>query len=112
MAAQNDLPEVQLDLKALYREDVFTDRRAGSGRRRAGRRARERRRQDQVSLVKTLRWRAAVAAVMGLCAACLLVACARAQLGGREPVPGSGPGGKPMRTATETAVGMPPAAPT
>jgi hypothetical protein len=33
MAAQNDLPEVQLDLKALYREDVFTDRRAGSIRR-------------------------------------------------------------------------------
>src|SRR5258708_34005601 len=33
MAAQNDLPEVQLDLKALYREDVFTDRRAGSTRR-------------------------------------------------------------------------------
>ena len=33
MAAQNDLPEVQLDLQALYREDVFTDRRAGSIRR-------------------------------------------------------------------------------
>jgi hypothetical protein len=33
MAAQNDLPEVQLDLKALYREDVFTDRHAGSIRR-------------------------------------------------------------------------------
>jgi hypothetical protein len=33
MAAQNDLPDVQLDLKALYREDVFTDRRAGSIRR-------------------------------------------------------------------------------
>src|SRR6202163_1149198 len=33
MAAQNDLPEVQLDLTALYREDVFTDRRAGSIRR-------------------------------------------------------------------------------
>ena len=33
MAAQNDLPEVQLDSKALYREDVFTDRRAGSIRR-------------------------------------------------------------------------------
>jgi hypothetical protein len=33
MAAQNDLPEVQLDFKALYREDVFTDRRAGSIRR-------------------------------------------------------------------------------
>jgi hypothetical protein len=33
MAVQNDLPEVQLDPKALYREDVFTDRRAGSIRR-------------------------------------------------------------------------------
>ena len=33
MAAPNDLPEVQLDPKALYREDVFTDRRAGSIRR-------------------------------------------------------------------------------
>lgn len=33
MAAQNDLPEIQLDPKGLYREDVFTDRRAGSVRR-------------------------------------------------------------------------------
>jgi hypothetical protein len=33
MAAQNELPEVQLDPTALYREDVFTDRRAGSIRR-------------------------------------------------------------------------------
>jgi hypothetical protein len=33
MAAQNDLPEIQLDLQGLYREDVFTDRRAGSIRR-------------------------------------------------------------------------------
>src|SRR5690242_13551768 len=33
MAAQNDLPEIQIDPKALYREDVFTDRRAGSIRR-------------------------------------------------------------------------------
>jgi hypothetical protein len=33
MAAQNDLPDVELDLKALYQEDVFTDRRAGSIRR-------------------------------------------------------------------------------
>jgi hypothetical protein len=33
MAAQNDLPDVQLDPKSLYREDVFTDRRAGSIRR-------------------------------------------------------------------------------
>jgi hypothetical protein len=33
MAEKNDLPEVQLDPKGLYREDVFTDRRAGSIRR-------------------------------------------------------------------------------
>jgi hypothetical protein len=33
MAAQNELPEVQIDPKGLYREDVFTDRRAGSIRR-------------------------------------------------------------------------------
>ena len=33
MAAANDLPEVELDSKNLYREDVFTDRRAGSIRR-------------------------------------------------------------------------------
>jgi hypothetical protein len=33
MAAPNDRPEGQLDPTALYREDVFTDRRAGSIRR-------------------------------------------------------------------------------
>jgi len=33
MAAQNDLPDVSVDPKGLYREDVFTDRRAGSIRR-------------------------------------------------------------------------------
>ena len=33
MAAQNDLPDIQIDPQALYREDVFTDRRAGSIRR-------------------------------------------------------------------------------
>lgn len=33
MAAPNDLPEVELDPGSLYREDVFTDRRAGSIRR-------------------------------------------------------------------------------
>src|SRR6202521_6209361 len=67
---------------------------------------------EAVEPMKTFRGHAPVAAVMTLCALCLLVACAGAQLGGREPVPGSGPGGRPMRTATETAVGMPPAAPT
>src|SRR2546423_11911824 len=59
--------------------------------------------------MKNPRWRAAVAAAIQLCALGLL-ACAGAQLGGRGPAPGNGPGGKPMRTATETAVGMPPAA--
>jgi hypothetical protein len=33
MAAENDLPEVQLDSANLYREELFTDRRAGSIRR-------------------------------------------------------------------------------
>src|SRR2546427_588507 len=59
----------------------------------------------------SLRRRAAVAAVVMLCAPGLLIGCAGAQLGGREPVPGGGPGGKPMRTATETAGGLPPGAP-
>jgi hypothetical protein len=31
--AANDLPDVKLDTNALYREDVFTDRRAGTIRR-------------------------------------------------------------------------------
>ena len=30
MAAQNDLPDVRLDAAGLYREEVFTDRRAGT----------------------------------------------------------------------------------
>ena len=30
MAAQNDLPDVKLDAAGLYREEVFTDRRAGT----------------------------------------------------------------------------------
>ena len=33
MAAQNDLPDVKLDAASLYREEVFTDRRAGTIRR-------------------------------------------------------------------------------
>ena len=33
MAAQNDLPDVKLDATSLYREEVFTDRRAGTIRR-------------------------------------------------------------------------------
>jgi prolyl oligopeptidase len=54
----------------------------------------------------------AAAATLGaaVAAACLLTGCTGAQLsGGPQPFPGSGPGGKPMRTVTETAVGMPPA---
>jgi hypothetical protein len=30
MAAQNDLPDVKLDPSGMYREEVFTDRRAGT----------------------------------------------------------------------------------
>jgi hypothetical protein len=33
MAAQNDLPDVKLDAASLYREEIFTDRRAGTIRR-------------------------------------------------------------------------------
>jgi hypothetical protein len=33
MAAQNDLPDVRLDPSGLYREEIFTDRRAGTIRR-------------------------------------------------------------------------------
>ncbi len=33
MAASNDLPEIQLDPASLYREEIFTDRRAGTLRR-------------------------------------------------------------------------------
>jgi len=33
MAAQNDLPDVRLDPAEMYREEIFTDRRAGTIRR-------------------------------------------------------------------------------
>jgi hypothetical protein len=33
MAAQNDLPDITLDATSLYREEIFTDRRAGTIRR-------------------------------------------------------------------------------
>jgi hypothetical protein len=33
MAAQNDLPDVKIDPAGLYREEIFTDRRAGTIRR-------------------------------------------------------------------------------
>src|SRR5256714_1722179 len=58
-----------------------------------------------------LRWRAAVAAGVMLGALGLLIACAGAQLGRREPARGGGLGGKPLQNDTETAEGLPPAAP-
>jgi len=48
---------------------------------------------------------AALAATLG---AALLAACV--QFGNREPAPGPGPGGKPMPTASDTALGLPPVA--
>ena len=48
---------------------------------------------------------AALAATLG---AALLPACV--QFGNREPAPGPGPGGKPMPTASDTALGLPPVA--
>ena len=49
----------------------------------------------------------AALAVTSLAAALLVVACVSASFGNREPASGPGPGGKPMRTATETALGLP-----
>ena len=49
----------------------------------------------------------AALAVTSLAAALLVVACVSASFGNREPASGPGPGGKPMRTATETAIGLP-----
>ena len=68
-----------------------------------------RRRQDQVSLKPGVAMRALRSGrplIAATALAALLLACSSAP----EPFPGSGPGGKPMRTATETAVGLPPAA--
>jgi prolyl oligopeptidase len=51
---------------------------------------------------------AARATVIGV--GCLLCACGHALVsGGPHAIPGSGPGGKPMTTVTDQAVGMPPA---
>jgi prolyl oligopeptidase len=48
------------------------------------------------------------AAASAATAAALLAACAGTHFAsGPQPFPGSGPGGKPMATATETAVGLP-----
>ena len=41
----------------------------------------------------------------GLLAAAVLAACANGPFGPLEPVPGNGPGGKPMPTSTDIAVG-------
>ena len=43
----------------------------------------------------------------GAALAVLLLSCAHTQLVGNETVPGPGPGGKPMRTVTDAAVGLP-----
>ena len=40
-------------------------------------------------------------------AAAVLAACVSAQFGNREPASGAGPGGKPMRTATDAVIGLP-----
>ena len=43
----------------------------------------------------------------GLLAPAMLASCANGPLGPLEPVPGNGPGGKPMPTSTDIAVGLP-----
>ena len=55
---------------------------------------------------------AAAATVLSACTVALIAACVGTQLvsGPPEPFPGGGPGGKTIPTATETAVGLPPAA--
>jgi len=52
------------------------------------------------------RWFAATAAGLTLGAA-LLAACVSTEFGNREPSGGPGPGGKPMRTATDSVIGLP-----
>jgi prolyl oligopeptidase len=53
---------------------------------------------------RSLRLAAALAAAA---LGALLVACVSAEFGNREPASGPGPGGKPMRTATEAVIGLP-----
>ena len=55
--------------------------------------------------MRRLRATASAAAGVALLAAC-------AYTGSPETVPGAGPGGKPMRTVTDTAIGLPAVAPT
>ncbi len=53
----------------------------------------------------------ALLVTLTVCAA-WLAACTQTRIGvGPEPFPGPGPGGKPMPTVTDTAIGLPPAAP-
>ena len=52
-------------------------------------------------------WVVAAGAFLG---AALLAACVSAQFGNREPASGPGPGGKPMPTASDTVIGLPPVA--
>ena len=60
--------------------------------------------------MKLLRSLAAAGALASaLSAALILASCV---IGKPEPFPGPGPGGKPMRTATDTAIGLPAVAPT
>ena len=55
---------------------------------------------------------AAIVRALAATTAALLAACSATTVGGGpQPFPGPGPGGKPMPTVTETAVGLPPAAP-
>lgn len=44
---------------------------------------------------------------LGLCLAYLLTACAGGPLSPLAPIPGAGPGGKPMTTSTDMATGLP-----
>ena len=46
-------------------------------------------------------------AASGCLAAALLMACANGPLAPLEPVPGNGPGGKPMPTSTDIVAGLP-----
>ena len=48
-----------------------------------------------------------VATLASSLAAAVLAACVSAQFGNREPASGSGPGGKPMRTASDAVIGLP-----
>jgi prolyl oligopeptidase len=48
-----------------------------------------------------------VAAIAASMLGALLAACVSAELGNREPASGPGPGGKPMRTATDAVIGLP-----